>query len=353
MPRKRVLITGGLGFQGFHLATKLLATDHEVTVLNTPSPRASRLASLLPWNGVRDPNLHVVYGSVADMEILEKTLPEQHAVVHMAAWASVDVSLDRPWPPFEINAQGTYALLDGLRRMNPEARVVVASSCEVYGPANQTRESTHVPPEDGSYPTAENVRFIPAGTPMPQHEEWPLMPRSPYAATKIATDRFAYAFAVTYNLRLTILRPCNVYGPHQRSGAQGAVIPTFVKAALRGYPLVITGGGQQFREFLHVTDLVDAYVATLETETPPGETFNVGSGETATIQSLAEGIAARTTSGRHPVQIIYGSKRVADVSGFLLDSAKFRMRFGWKPDTTLAAGLDAYVTWATHHLDQL
>ncbi len=326
-----VLVTGGLGFQGAHLARALAAEGRKVTVLNTPSLRARKIRALLPRY------IDVVYGSVHDAEILEKVLPGQDAVIHMAAWASVDVSLDRPWPPFEINAQGTYALLDALRRLNSNARILVASSCEVYGPARRFDAV------DGQ--VGDHARAL-----MPQDEDTPLLPRSPYAATKIATDRFAYAFAVTYGLRLSILRPCNIYGSYQRSGASGAVIPTFVRAAMKGYPLVITGGGQQSREFLHVVDLIGAYLACLDTEPEPGETFNVGSGETITIAALATMIASHGAF-RDP-QILHGDKRVADVTGFLLDSGRFRSKYGWKPTVPFTDGLARFITWAIDDGDE-
>jgi UDP-glucose 4-epimerase len=343
-PLRKILVTGGLGFQGFHLAQHWAREGREVTVLNTPSARAFRLADLLAQ---RLPPIRVVYGSVHDMEILEKTLPEQDAVVHLAAWASVDVSLDRPWPPFEINAQGTYALLDGLRRMNRTARVLVASSCEVYGPAQRVAP----PGGDRTMCMACRVgmehRHYGNGDLLPQREDTPMLPRSPYAATKIAADRFAYAFAVTYDLRLSILRPCNIFGPHQRAGGAGAVVPTFTRAALQGYPLTITGGGQQSREFLYVDDLVAAYAALLDREPEtPGETYNVGSGETCTIDELARLVLAEVGG---PSALLYGSQRVADVTGFLLDATAFRTRFGWKPTLTFSQGLTRYVAWARAH----
>lgn len=321
--KSKVLVTGGLGFQGSHVARALAAEGRHVTVLNTPSPRARRIATTL------DPAIRLVYGSVHDAEILEKVLPDHDAVLHLAAWASVDVSLDRPWPPFEINAHGTYALLDGVRRFCPEARVVIASSCEVYGPAEPGREFVG--------PDLVHPHLI------PQDESAPMLPRSPYAATKVAADRFAYAFAVTYGMDLVILRPCNVFGPYQRAGASGAVIPTFTRAALEGWPLMITGGGQQLREFLWVDDVVEAYRLVLDAHTDPGATFNVGSGEIRTIEALAHAVVALTGSAS---ALIHGVARVADVSGFLLNSGAFRGRFGWKPTVTLDAGLDRFVTWA-------
>lgn len=331
MSYRRCVITGGFGFQGSHLALALLARGDRVTVLSTPSARnQARLRDLYLQMAQRNiplSHLTAVSGSVSDAEILEKTLPGHSGIIHMAAWTSVDASLDRPWPPFEINAQGTLAVLEACRRFgDQDLRLIVASSCEVYGPA-WVQESL-------------------GGGPTPQDEDWPMLPRSPYAASKIAADRMAYAYAVTYGMDITILRPSNIYGPGQYAGALGAVIPRFTRAALTGEPMVVTGGGQQFREFLYVEDLVSAYLTALDgprDESGSGATYNVGSGEIRSILDLAEDIRA----GVNPrTPITHSDARVADVSGFLLDSSKFQTRFGWKSTVDIAGGLVKYLTWA-------
>lgn len=342
----RVLITGGLGFQGMHLARACAARGDAVTVLNTPSPRAmgTMLPALLHGLDTRYV-ITVVLGSVTDADTLEKVVPGHDVVLHLAAWASVDQSLDRPWPPWEVNAQGTMALLEAVRRFGqPGARIVFGSSCEVYGPAVRVVGPSPysvgmcVACRVGMEHTHQN-----AGDLIPQNEDTPMLPRSPYAASKVASDRMAYAYAVTYGLDLAILRPCNVYGPWQRHGGFGAVIPTFVHRATYGQPLVVTGGGRQVREYLHVDDVVAAYLAlALSPARFQGDTFNVGTGETTTIQALAEQVAAHFDPA--PV-ITHSDARVADVSGFLLDSTKFRANFAWAPSVKFADGLAGYVAW--------
>jgi UDP-glucose 4-epimerase len=335
--RERILITGGLGFQGVHLAQAWLAQGRQVTVLNTPSPRARFLdASAFT---ARDA-LRVVWGSITDPDTLEKTVPEHEAIVHLAAWASVDQSLDRPWPPFEVNAQGTMAVLEAVRRFaDPGVRVLVASSCEVYGPATHQRLALHT----------SQQQLTAYGALLPQDEDTPMLPRSPYAASKIAADRMAYAYAVTYGLDLAILRPSNVFGPWQRPGGFGAVIPTFVQRAKAGQTLVVTGGGAQQREFLYVEDLVQVYEAALDAAEPfHGEAFNAGSGETCTIRDLASTVAmlVSTGTGAPEVPVTFSEARVADVSGFFLNSQWAHDRLGWKPTVPFIEGLQRYVAWA-------
>lgn len=338
----RVLITGGLGFQGLHLALALLAQGRQVTVLNTPSPRAR--GALLPvFESQATREDAVVWGSVTDQEVLEKVIPAHDAVVHMAAWASVDQSLDRPWPPWEVNGQGTMCVLEAVRRFNPQARVVVASSCEVYGPAGKRQWARSADYLTGAPPVAKRMA-IHLNEFHPQDENAPMLPRSPYAASKIAGDRMAYAYAVTYDLDVTILRPCNVFGPWQRVGGFGAVIPTFVLRALEGQPLQITGGGLQSREFLYVDDVVRAYQAVLDRDQrAPGAVYNCGSDHLVTIRALAEQVVA-AISPACPIQ--NSGARVADVSGFRLDSGKIKRALGWEAVIPFDEGLQRYIGWA-------
>lgn len=317
----KVLVTGGLGFQGSHLTQALLERGDAVTVLSTPTAlnysRLSRLmGALLPE--ATQQRLRMVAGSVTEPEILEKTIPGHTHIVHMAASASVDASLDRPWPAIEVNILGTTALLDATRRFgDPGVRVVMASSCEVYGP----------------------LRF---GTLM-QDEDAPMEPRSPYAASKVAADRLAYAYGVTFDMDITTLRPCNIFGPDQRAGALGAVIPTFARAALMGHALRVTGTGEQTREFLHVEDLVRAYLAVLDgPQNPPGATFNVGSGEVYSIAHIA-GLIRDTLAPQ--TKVLHTAARVADVQGFRLDSARFMRVYDWTPRRQFKEGLVEYCMW--------
>jgi len=328
MKPKRLLITGGLGFQGCHLALAWAAQGREVTILNTPSLRARSTASRM-----RDANvggIRIVYGSVNDPEIVEKVVPGHDAVVHLAAWASVDVSLNRPRPALAVNALGTATLLDQILAVGARGvRVLVASSCEVYGSAER--------------------RLTPAGreerTPMPQDESTPMLPRSPYAASKAAADRLAYAYAVSYGMNLSILRPSNVYGPGQRAGAGGAVIPTLTRAALTGEPLTLSGGGGQSREWLHVDDVVSAYTILLDRVSgEAGEVFNFGSGETRTIREIAVRLSQLSPSTGSRLQDVLA--RPADVTAFLLNSERARRVLGWAPTVKFDEGLERYVEWA-------
>jgi dTDP-glucose 4,6-dehydratase len=209
----------------------------------------------------------------------------------------------------QVNVLGTCNVLEAVRKYG--CRMVFASSCEVYGTTSEVAAP----------------------------EAAPLNPHSPYAASKAGADRLCYAYVKTYGLNAIIVRPCNVYGPRQKDGPGGAVIPRFVSRALRGEPLVVFGSGQQQREYMHVDDLVDGYLLLLNRTVPPGETINLGTGETPSIKETAEFIASRLNA-----KVTHGEARPGEVQRFTLDSSKAR-QLGFRPRVTFREGLDQYIQW--------
>ena len=301
----RVLITGGAGFQGSHLAERLVRSGHGVTVLSTLSAEAER-------NIARCANdISVVWGSITDAEIVDKTVRDQDAVVHMAARVNVDESIDSPVVFLTVNVLGTYNVLEAVRKAG--TRLVHASTCEVYG----------------------------SSTPSPLTESADLRPHSPYAASKAGADRLCFAYHKTYGIDVTIVRPCNIYGERQKSGRGGAVIPIFASLAAQGKPLTVFGTGEQGREFMHVSDVVAAYELVLERDDLKGKVVNVGTGETAPVKEIAEFISAKTGVG-----VQYQPARPGEVPGFELDSSLAR-RLGFAPEVKFWDGLARYLDWVS------
>ncbi|MFH1140821.1 MAG: NAD-dependent epimerase/dehydratase family protein [Chloroflexota bacterium] len=299
----RILVTGGAGFQGSHLTERLLRSGHRVTILNTHSEESERNLKAVAGGAT------VVWGSVTDPEIVEKTVRNQDVVFHMAARINVDESIHHPGSYLQANVIGTFNVLEAVRKEG--VRLIYSSSCEVYG-------ATH-------------------GQPVQENSE--INPYSPYAASKAAADRLCYAYSRTYAVDVTIVRPTNIYGPRQKAGKGGAVIPIFVHQALSRKPLVIFGSGQQRREYLHVEDLASAYELVLKNSSLAGEVINFGSGETPSIREIAEFIANELGS-----TIEFGPARPGEVAGFLLDATK-AARIGFKPEVPFWEGLKRYIDW--------
>ena len=301
----RVLITGGGGFQGSHLAERLLRGGREVTVLSTISEESERNIA-----GFKD-DASIVWGSITDAEIVEKTVRGQDAVVHMAARVNVDESIQSPISFLTVNVLGTHNVLEAVRRVG--TRIIYASTCEVYGSSN----------------------------PPPLSERSDLRPHSPYAASKAGADRLCYAYHKTYGTDVTIVRPCNIYGERQKSGPGGAVIPIFASLAAQGSALTVFGTGEQRREYMHVSDVVAAYDMILGRDDLKGEVVNVGTGETVSIREIAEFIAARAG-----VEVRCQPARPGEVPRFKLDSS-FARKLGFAPKVKFMDGLARYLEWVS------
>ena len=297
----RVLITGGGGFQGSHIAQNLDAAGHQLTVLNTFSEEAE--ANLRPLAE----RVSVVWGSVTDPEIVNKSVRGQDVVMHLAARINVDESIESASSYVAVNVVGTQHVLEAVRKQG--ARLIFASTCEVYGSSGA-----------GSAPESSEMR-----------------PHSPYAASKAGADRLCFAYWKTFGTNVTIVRACNVYGPRQKSGAGGAVIPIFVSLALAGRALRVFGSGAQRREYMHVQDLARAYELILERDDLRGEAVNFGTGETASIREIADFIAARLGSS-----VENAPERPGEVSGFMLDSTG-ATAMGFAPRIPFWEGLASYV----------
>ena len=297
----RIMVTGGAGFQGSHLVEKWVGDGHDVTVLNTYSEEAEgNLASIAK-------TVSVVWGSVTDREVVQKSVRGHDVVVHLAARINVDESFASPRSFVDVNVVGTSNVLEAIRQTG--ARMIFASTCEVYGYAEES----------------------------PVSEDASLRPHSPYAASKAGADRMCFAYYMSYGLDVTILRPCNVYGERQKSGQGGAVIPIFASRAASGKPLTVFGTGTQWREYIHVRDLVTAYDLVLRERELAGAALNVGTGETPSIQEIADFIADKMG-----VSIVNEQARPGEVRGFALDSSKIR-DLGFAPRIKFWEGLEAYL----------
>ena len=304
----RILITGGAGFQGSHLTERCLSTGHQVTILNTFSDYAVHSIGHLAKD------VSIVWGSITDPEIVEKTVRGQELVVHMAARINVDESIEAPSSFLAANIMGTYNVLEAVRKYS--CRLVYASSCEVYG--------TH-------------QRVV--------SENSELRPHSPYAASKAAADRLCFAYCQTYGVDVVIVRPSNVYGPRQKGGKGGAVIPIFVQRALEHRPLTVFGTGEQRREYIHVEDIVRGYELVIGRTDLQGEVVNFGTADTPSIKEIAEFI-----SQQFDTSVEFLPARLGEVQGFNLDSSK-ATQLGFVPQVPFWDGLDSYIRWRKSEQD--
>jgi dTDP-glucose 4,6-dehydratase len=315
----RVLVTGGTGFQGSHLVKALLQLGFDVSILNTPSDR-----SFLNMDRFGEISGYRIYwGSVTDPNFVEKVVRDHDLVYHLAVNIHVDESIGEPLKFYQTNIIGSFYILDACKKYN--IPLVHISSCEVYGGCDKCQMEDVIC----------NRRIS---------EACPLKPQSPYAASKAASDLICAAHRETYGQKILVLRPGNVYGPGQRYGKRGAVIPIATRAAYKNEPIYIYGDGTQKRDFINVADVVRAYVF-LGGKFLSGElgdhTYNIGTGQETSINSVVEKIVNFARSGS---EIIHAPSRPGEVSSFAENSSRL-LNLGFKPQIDIESGIRQYVEW--------
>ncbi len=300
----RVLVTGGAGFIGSHLVRRLVERGYSVRVLdNFSTGSIENIRDLLG-------SVELVRGDVRDPETIRRGVEGVEAVVHLAALISVPESVEKPDLYFDVNVKGTYNISKAFR-----GRVLVfASSSSVYG------EPQHLPVSEGH----------------------PLNPKSPYAASKIAGEAFTLSFSHINGYRPVVLRIFNAYGPGQ-SRAYAGVVSEFVSRVSVGEPPVIYGDGEQTRDFIHVSDVVEAVISAVEREEARG-VYNIGSGREVKIRELARIILE--ASGRGDLTPIHAPPREGDVRRSCADISRAVRDLGWKPKIRLEDGIRELVEHA-------
>lgn len=298
----RVLISGGAGFVGSHLAEHLVASGHHVAVVDNLS--TGQRQNLPPdveliVQDIRSP-LHQVFARLR---------PE--VVYHLAAQVSVPNSMKDPGTDLAVNVTGTINVLDAASRVGAR-KIVSVSSAAVYGE--------------------------PLGLPI--SEEHSTTPLSPYGLSKLTGERYIRLLAPTMGLSYTIIRPANIYGPRQLSDGEGAVIPAFLTRFLSGVDPVIHGDGSQTRDFIYVTDMVTAltHAATRGDE----QTLNVSTATRVSVVELWEKIARLVDWKRPPS---FGSPRPGDIPHSVMNNDLARTQLDWAPAISLVEGLTVTVAW--------
>ncbi len=310
---KRLLITGGAGFIGSNFTKYILSRhqDYLVTVLDALT-YCGNLDNFTPevWE---NPRFSFWKGDIRDKETVENALRQADMVVHLAAETHVDRSIDNSDPFLSTDIKGTQVLLESLRSHSVE-RFIHISTSEVYG-------------------TAEEI---------PMTENHPLKPRSPYAAAKAGADRLAYAYFITYDLPIIILRPFNNYGPHQYPEK---MIPLFITNALEGKPLPIYGDGTFTRDWLFVEDTCRALDRALggDLEGLKGEVINLGAGEDADINTMAKVILEKLNKPETLARFV--KDRPGHVRKHLSSTSKAKVLLNWSPTVSLPKGLERAIDW--------
>jgi len=320
----KILVTGGAGFIGSAVVRRAIAAGHAVVNLDA----LTYAACLGNVAAVADsPAYAFVQGDIRDASLLERVLAEHapDAVMHLAAESHVDRSIDGPGAFIETNVMGTYTLLQAARgywegRGRPESfRFHHISTDEVFGSLGATGKFT---------------------------EETPYDPRSPYSASKAASDHLVRAWHETYGLPVVLTNCSNNYGPYH---FPEKLIPVVILNALAGRPIPVYGAGENVRDWLYVEDHAEALLLVLE-KGRVGRSYNIGGENEAKNIDLVRMICAlldgmRPEGAPHDRLITFVADRPGHDLRYAIDPSRIREELGWRPSVTLEEGLRRTVRW--------
>ncbi len=307
-PHTRCLVTGGAGFIGSHLAAELVHRGAKVRIVDNLS--TGRLSNI---SEIRS-SVEFVRGDLCDPEVAQAAVDGMQVVFHLAALPSVPLSIDEPWRAHDANVNATVRLLEACVE-HPVSRFVFSSSCAAYGDS----------PE------------------IPKREVMAVEAVSPYAAAKLASEQYVLAFTRAGKLNGVALRYFNVFGPRQDPNSPySAVIPRFLRAVADGQPVTVYGDGAQTRDFVYVSDVVNANLLAAWEPAAPGQVFNIGSGRQTSLNALLDRIADVTATNPRRINV---PKRHGDVLHSVADINRAGRILGYRPEVSLDDGLE--LTWAS------
>ena len=336
MDNQHVFITGGAGFIGCNSADHFLRRGQPVTIYDNLTRRGGRsnLAWLHEQHG--GDRLHVIEADIRDYDQLAGAVADADPaiVIHLAGQVAVTQSVIDPREDFEINALGTFNVLEAVRAHAPGAAVLYASTNKVYG----GMEEVGIVQNGQRYAYADFAHGIP--------ESYPLDFHSPYGCSKGAGDQYTRDYARIYGLRTLALRQSCIYGPRQFGVEDQGWVAHFVIATVMGRPIAIYGDGMQVRDVLHIDDLVAAYQAGIDRiDALRGEVLNLGGGPDNTLAIWSEfGPLLEELAGR-PIAVIYGPWRPGDQRVFVSDVRRAAERLGWRPSVSPRDGIRRLYDW--------
>lgn len=337
----RILITGGAGFIGCNLAAACIDGGHEVTLLDNLSRRGSEanLAWLRKRHGER--NVNFIRADIRDAQAMLAAAEGQEAIYHLAAQTAVTTSVTDPRHDFEINALGTFNVLEAARRTADDPVFIYASTNKVYGGM------------DDALAVEQATRYVLPAYPGGVGEDRPLDFHSPYGCSKGAADQYVRDYARIYGLRSVVFRQSCIYGQRQMGVEDQGWVAWFVIAAVLGKPITIYGDGKQVRDLLHVDDLVRAFqLATQRIDITRGQVYNLGGGPANTLSIWAEfGPLLSRLLGRQVIPASFGVSRPGDQPVFVADVARAEREFGWVPQVSVETGISRLIEWVEQNRD--
>ena len=338
MENKKYLITGGAGFIGSNLANYLLKKGESVTIFDNFSRQGTLLN--LQWLQSNYPGIRIIQGDIRlDQKKLDQEVEKADVVYHLAGQVAVTTSVVNPREDFEINALGTFNVLEAVRVSKNKPILIYSSTNKVYG----QMEDIEVVEGANNY----QYKSFPNGI----SEERPIDFHSPYGCSKGAGDQYVHDYARIYGLKTIVFRQSCIYGPRQFGIEDQGWLAWFTIASVLGKPVTVFGDGKQIRDILHVDDLVNAFeLAIYNIEKTKGEIYNIGGGPNNTMSLLVllnklEELLAKK------IAYSFSDWRAGDQKVYVSDISKAKNDFGWEPNISKKQGVEKLLIWVKDNKD--
>ncbi len=333
---RNILVTGGAGFIGSNYVHRLLARGENVTIYDNLSRAGAPLN--LKWlkESFGDKSFSLVVGDVRDAGLLTTTARESDVIVHLAGQVAVTTSVLHPREDFDINAQGTFNVMEAARLSGRSPLVIYSSTNKVYGGMEEVEVV-----QDGS---RWRYSELPMGVPETQTLDF----HSPYGCSKGTGDQYVHDYYRIYGVNSVVMRQSCIFGPRQFGIEDQGWVAWFVIAAVTGRPITIYGDGKQVRDILHVDDLLDAYDLAMEkVDQVKGKVFNIGGGPDKTISIWKEfGPMLEKLLGRE-IPVSWGDWRPGDQRVYVSDIRKSQRELGWAPKIGPEEGIRRLFEWVS------
>lgn len=336
--KKNVLVTGGAGFIGSNYVSRLIQRGEHVTIYDNFSRAGSVLN--LKWlkETYGEKAFNIIRADIRDAAAITTAAREADVIVHLAAQVAVTTSVVQPREDFEINAIGTFNVLEAARYSERQPVVLYTSTNKVYGGMEDVRVDK------------QETRYAYRDYPNGISESQPLDFHSPYGCSKGTGDQYVRDNNRIYGIPTIVFRQSCIYGLRQFGMEDQGWVAWFVIAAVTGRPITIYGDGRQVRDLLFVEDLLNAYDKGIEQiNRCAGQIYNVGGGADKTISVWKEFGPLLEKLVGHPLPIQWGDWRPGDQTIYVSDISKANKELGWKPQVSVQEGIERLFRWVSEN----
>ena len=306
---KKILVTGGLGFIGSNLSSRLVGLGAKVTIVDNMMPRLG--GNLFNVSEIVD-RIQINFSDIRDSHSMDYLVKGQEVIFHLAGQVNHVDSIRNPIQDLDINCRGTLVLLESCRKHNRATKIIFAGTRGEYG----------------------------SSVKLPVDEDHPTNPKGIYAVTNLTAEKMVLVYDDVHKIHGTCLRITNTYGPrHQMAHDEYGVLNWFIRKAIDDEVIPVFGDGRILRDFLYVKDLVDCFLQVATCEAAYGEVFNVGSGVPVSFIDLAKKIVKIAGKGKVAFTEFTQERKEVEPGDYYTDISKIKGVVGWEPKTDLETGL--------------